>query len=242
MKYKSKYKIKLLYFIPFNYLTFLFFLPNSHFEHWHKYLADQVDQKKLSRSVFRPVQHYLIHIPFMIRRQGPLRAYSTRSMERTIGVFSKLIKSKRSGGKNASNLIERLGLLSYINSVLDIESLVDLIKPASYSTNSYMNHPEDRNGPQLWEPFSTVILNAGSTVEGVSGGRFIKAVKRYYLRSNAAVGSVDFNNLEITLASRLWKNSTIFSSSRYRHIRNETSRGNHHVFFSALDNRFVLIM
>ncbi|GAA5804830.1 hypothetical protein HPULCUR_010338 [Helicostylum pulchrum] len=209
----------------------------SHFEHWLKYLARQVDQKKLSRSVFRPVQHYLTHIPFIIRRQGPLRAYSTRSMERTIGVFSKLIKSKRSGGKKASNLIERLGLQSYISSVLDIEMLINLIKPATYSTNSYMNHPEDRNGPQLWEPFSMVTINADSVIEGVSGGRLVKAIKRYYLRSNSAAGSVDFNNLKITLASRLWMNSTIFSSSRYRQFRNETSRGNHHVFFSALDNR-----
>jgi hypothetical protein len=104
-----------------------------------------------------------------------------------------------------------------------------------------MNHPEDRYGDQLWEPFVTISLNSTSIVEGVSGERFIKAVKKYYLRISIDVSSIDFSNIEVTLASRLLKNSTVFSSLKYRRFRNETSRGNHHVFFSALDNRYVLI-
>ena len=46
-------------------------------------------------GVLKPVQHYLMHIPYMIEKQGVLKAYSGRSMERTIGRYKKLIKSNR---------------------------------------------------------------------------------------------------------------------------------------------------
>lgn len=205
-----------------------------HFNTWHSYLFQQVNQKKkLSRSVFRPVQHYLIHIPFIIRQLGPLRAYSTRSMERAIGVFSKLINSKREGGKNASNIIERLAIQNYLNCILNLEELIDVIKPKPYAETSYINHPSDLVGVQLWEPFFRVILNNQSTVEGIEGRTLIKALKKFYLRSG--IGSIDLANNTIILAARFWNDCTVYSSCMYRRLKKETSRGNQYVMFYCSD-------
>lgn len=207
-----------------------------YFNNWHTYLHQQVDGKKISRSVFRPVQHYLAHIKFIIKRQGPLRAYSTRSMERSIGVFSKLIKSKREGGKNASNIIERLAIYNHVNCVLNIEKLVSLITPRQYTDASYMDHPNDVNGLQLWEPFLPIFeLNDELLVEGVPGKRIKKAIKRFYTRSKSQPISTTTAN-SIVLASRLWASSTVYSSCMYRRLKKETSRGNQYIMFSCSDN------
>lgn len=49
---------------------------------FHSYCRRKIDECKLSVSVFRPVMHYLSHISWIIKRQGPLVVYSTRSQER----------------------------------------------------------------------------------------------------------------------------------------------------------------
>lgn len=176
----------------------------------------------------------------MIRKQGPLRAYSTRSMERSIGVFSKLIKSKKDGGKNASNLIERLGMFNHINLVLPIREAANIINTRSYSSKSYINHPQDPSGPQLWEPFIETNLDNEISVESINGEKIIKALKRYYLRSNTDTRSLNPSQLKITLSSRLLLNSTVFSSSIFRNYKKETSRGNHHIMFSCSNSRYSI--
>ncbi|KAG2200803.1 hypothetical protein INT47_001334 [Mucor saturninus] len=92
----------------------------GYFTTWHTYLLEQVNLKNISRSVFRPVQHYLIHVPYIIKEQGPLSCYSARSMEIVIGIYSKLIKSRRMGGRNASMLIERFTIRNFINGIIDV--------------------------------------------------------------------------------------------------------------------------
>ncbi|OAD74354.1 hypothetical protein PHYBLDRAFT_167768 [Phycomyces blakesleeanus NRRL 1555(-)] len=124
-----------------------------HLKHWHYYLSQQVQNKTISHSVFRPVQHYLVHIPFIVKQLGSLRCYSTRSMERVIGVFSKLIKSKCKSSRNASFLVERFTLHNYINIAISIQNEIDLIQPKLYGRESYMNLSNDPSGAQLWEPF-----------------------------------------------------------------------------------------
>lgn len=49
---------------------------------FHSYCRRKRDACNLSISVFRPVMHYLSHISWIIKRQGPLVVYSTRSQER----------------------------------------------------------------------------------------------------------------------------------------------------------------
>ncbi|OAD76928.1 hypothetical protein PHYBLDRAFT_142435 [Phycomyces blakesleeanus NRRL 1555(-)] len=120
-----------------------------HFKHWHRYLLQQVQNKTISRSVFRPVQHYLVHISFIVKQLGPLRCYSTRSMERVIDVFSKLIKSKCKGNHNASFLVERFTLHNYVNTAISIQNEIDLIQPKPYGRESYMDLPNNPSGVQF---------------------------------------------------------------------------------------------
>lgn len=191
-----------------------------------------MDRKTLSRSVFRPVQHYLIHIPHIIRKQGPLRAYSTRSMERVIGVLSKLIKSKRKGGRNASLLVERFAIRNYVNAVIDIQDELNVIRPQSYNEASFMNLSTDASGAQLWEPFNRAISLEDQSIEGVAGATVKQVLLRYYRRSSGVnTDAVGGNSLVV--AGRLWRDSTVFSSCMYRRRMNEFSRGNHYVMFTS---------
>ncbi|KAI8968145.1 hypothetical protein BDB01DRAFT_824845, partial [Pilobolus umbonatus] len=56
----------------------------------------------------------LIGIPdqrsHITRKNGCMRSYSARAMERNIGRYSKLIKSRVLSGKNAGNVVERLAI------------------------------------------------------------------------------------------------------------------------------------
>ncbi|KAI7862971.1 uncharacterized protein EV154DRAFT_454303 [Mucor mucedo] len=109
--------------------------------------------KNLSRAVFRPVQDYLIHIPLIIRKQGPLRAYSIRTMERTIRKYSKLIRSNRQSEKNSSNIFEKIALPACVGRVID-ECVLNLITTGPYDgESSFVDSPDDTEGSQLWEPF-----------------------------------------------------------------------------------------
>jgi hypothetical protein len=55
---------------------------------------------------------------YMIEQLGPMRAYSARSMERAIGKYKKLIKSKSNVAANAGNVMVRLATRAYINRLL----------------------------------------------------------------------------------------------------------------------------
>ncbi|KAI9010510.1 hypothetical protein CLU79DRAFT_710433, partial [Phycomyces nitens] len=203
-----------------------------HFKDWHAFLLYQVHQKTLSRSVFRPVQHYLIHIPHIIRRQGPLRSYSTRSMERVIGVYSKLIRSKSKGGRNASLLVERFAIHRYIHTAIDLHNHTSIIHPHTYNESSFINIPNDESGAQLWEPFHRNTQLLDDTIEGISSNIVRNALLRYYTR-NTTTYTTEIADSSIVVASCLWKDSTVYSSSIYRKMKNETSRGNHHIMFTC---------
>ena len=88
-------------------------------------------------GVLKPVQHYLMHIPYMIEKQGVLKAYSGRSMERTIGRYKKLIKSKVDAGANAGNVLERFTIYGYVNSLnINIMESLNLLEPKQYTLHT----------------------------------------------------------------------------------------------------------
>ena len=168
----------------------------------------------------------------MIKLQGPLRCYSARSMERVIGVYSNLIKSKRKGGRNASSLVERFAIHNYINTIVNVQNEINLIRPQAYGEESFMNLAGDHTGAQLWEPFDrTVDLNYDS-LEGVSGNKIKEVLIKYYQRSSG-LNVADVTDSTIIVAARLWRDSTVYSSIMYRRRKNETSRGNHYVMFTC---------
>lgn len=176
----------------------------------------------------------------MVKMQGPLRAYSTRSMERSIGKFSRLINSKRHGGRNASNLVERLSIRNYVNCIIDVDDLINPIRPRQYAESSYLNHPDRPSGAQLWEPFVNAVLeDDDEEVEGLPKKAIAKALLKYYQRLFSDSRLRSFHNNELLLASRLWKDSTVISSCMYRNKRRETSRGNQYIMFWSSHKTYV---
>ncbi|OAD75362.1 C2H2-type zinc finger transcription factor [Phycomyces blakesleeanus NRRL 1555(-)] len=214
----------------------------SYFKYWHSFLYQQVQNNTLSRSVFRPVQHYLVRIPYIIKQQGPLRCYSTCSMERVIGDFSKLIKSKSKGGQNASFLVERFAIHNYTSMAISICDEINLIWPKPYGRESYMDLPNDPSSAQLWEPFHQFVNLNDDLVEGVGGPSVKEALLKYYRRTTGLTGH-EFGDSVVVVAARLWMDSTVYSSCMYRRKKNETSHGNHYVMFTCpyRNNRNVIV-
>ena len=166
---------------------------------------------------------------------GPLRTYSTRSLERSIGKYSSAIKSKVASGANAGNVVESFGVRSYIKSVLDINDIINPIIPAPYSSNTYMNNPDESSTSQLWEPFISSCLNSlDSIIEGVPVKSIVKSLKKYHSRvTSMPFGSIVLTDLDITLAARCWIDNRIYSSLFDRRKKKESRRGNHFVMFHS---------
>ena len=190
-------------------------------------MKEQVRRKVLSPRVFKPVVHYLTHIPLMIRKQGPLRVYSARSMERSIGNLKKMIKSKVEAGTNASNIVERNAFFNYVNTLFGDDT-------AGQSEDTHFRSlPGDTDGPQLWEPFvQETLVDGGDRIEGVQMKTVISGLKKYYGRLIPA-NPVDVDiQYTIECSGRLWKDSWVYFSLMNKRITRESRRGNHYVMFT----------
>lgn len=72
-------------------------------------------QGQLTISVFTMNQHLLTHVPTIIEKYGPPRAYSTRSLERAIGEISHNVHSKSTPGTATGNVLLLLACLRWVN-------------------------------------------------------------------------------------------------------------------------------
>lgn len=200
------------------------------FANWHKFLREEIDANRLSVSVFKPNNHYLSHIGFITKKNGPMRVYSARSMERTIGKYSRLIKSTVFSGKNAGNIVERLATRSIVNFSLDITRLLDIIQPNRTSLDDYLELPESsmhNMDHQLWSPFSSANIASDTPIESVPAKVVKKELAKYYTRS----ASCSLNNTHIDISARALLESHVYGSIMYRRIRHENRRGNHYILF-----------
>ncbi len=178
----------------------------------------------------------------MIKAMGPLRAYSSRSMERAIGVISTLIKSKVEAGINASNVVERLALRRYVDFYSDIQQELDLIRPRPYKAESFWNcSTEDQSAPQYWEPFRCGVVATDCNVSfgnwSIPTDALYSCLQQFYrhtLNGEESQSPVDIN---IDIAARAWINSTVYSSLFYRNYRQEFRRSNHIVKFYGYNNK-----
>ncbi|KAI9476581.1 MAG: hypothetical protein EXX96DRAFT_507889 [Benjaminiella poitrasii] len=203
-------------------------MENS-FAAWHQFLQSEINKKNVSLSVFSPVNHYLTHIPYIIRKVGNLRVYSTRSIERTIGRYSKLIKSKVFSGANAGNLVERLAIRGYLNCALSVEQLLDLILPSRNSLDDYTELPylsPYNKKYQLWNPFE----QSNYIPQFISMETFIEKLNVYYTRSKCSL-SIPLNRTldTIKVAARAWIDCHVYRSEMYRKKRPEFCRGNQYI-------------
>ena len=168
----------------------------------------------------------------MIEKQGVLKAYSGRSMERTIGRYKKLINSRVNAGANAGNVLERFSVFGYVNSLnIDIKKSLNLLGPRHYTENSYLSLPSNPAvGPQLWSPMSSVTLSTFSSF--ISSSPFSTALQKFIQRihSRSDPSSSSNNNIS-TIAGRAWYDNFIYSSEFYKQQTRETRRGNHYIMF-----------
>ncbi|OAD71018.1 hypothetical protein PHYBLDRAFT_148233 [Phycomyces blakesleeanus NRRL 1555(-)] len=212
----------------------------NHFSIWHQFLQAEITKNNISISVFSPVNHYLTHIGYMTRKVGNLRVYSTRSMERTIGRYLKLIKSRVFCGKNAGNLVERLAIRGYLNCAFNIEQQLDPIKSNQTSLDDYLelplSSPHSQNH-QLWSPFDQL----GYLAQFVPIPTFIKELTTYYTRSKCTFPIDLHYTLEtVKLVVRAWINNHVYGSEMYKQKRSEVRRGNHYVRINAIYQNHTL--
>jgi hypothetical protein len=201
---------------------------------WNRFLLKEIDEKRILPGVFKPVQHYLNHIPYIIRQQGVLKAYSGRSMERTIGLYKKLIKSKVSAGINAGNILNKSVLYNYIASLdIDIKKKISLLEPKPYNADTYISlDPDNLSSPQLWStPLQKYSL---STLPcDVTSVQFKTALLKFYQRAKSQDCSSSSYE-DVLIAGRCWYNNFVYSSLLYRNYKNERRRGNHYIMFNVL--------
>ncbi|CAO3618584.1 unnamed protein product [Mucor hiemalis] len=187
----------------------------SCFDKWHAYLKEEITKKHLSKSVFTINNHYLSHIGATIRQAGSLRVYSTRSMERTIGRYAKLIKSTVYGVKTSLDNYKELSDLSIHNH----------------------NH-------QLWSPSNYHSLSSlEDNIEGVPSLVFLSAIQSFYIRQKGSVRNTTITvdtTTPITTACRALLHSHVFNSQMYRVRRKESRRGNHYISFRSEQNNKIV--
>ncbi|OAD68567.1 hypothetical protein PHYBLDRAFT_172988 [Phycomyces blakesleeanus NRRL 1555(-)] len=80
----------------------------SNLVEWNLFLESLLSTADIDIGVFTINQHIIQHYPQMIDLYGPPRAYSTRSVERDIGEYSRSIKSNSQVSVNAGNIMIRL--------------------------------------------------------------------------------------------------------------------------------------
>ena len=202
----------------------------KYFEEWVLFLKQEVERENIGSGVLKPTQHYLLHVEYMIQQNGPLRASSARSMERAIGKYKKLVKSKSSVGENAGNVLIRLANRSYISNLpWSISEAVNLLAARPYDENAYENHP--KNPCQLWEPFFKYSMS--SLPFGIDASKMCKALKNFHIRYIPTGLASFLPPIVINAAARAWGYNKVFLSRLYADHKNEHRRGNAFVMFYA---------
>jgi hypothetical protein len=88
----------------------------------------------------------LCHIPFLVKSLGCLGAFSARSLERRIGYTKRAVRSTRSAGINATNLLEQEQIFHFLRlaKIIDFDEPYKKKKKSKKQTFRY--HP--RHDPE----------------------------------------------------------------------------------------------
>jgi len=109
-------------------------------QQWHQFLRREVNTGKLSVAGFTANQHYLRHMSLVVRALGPLRAYSARPLERAIGQYSKMIRSRSRPGAQASNVMYKISAIRYAQ-----RTVPAMRKQASLDSSKHVPGRADRS-------------------------------------------------------------------------------------------------
>jgi hypothetical protein len=152
--------------LPFLFLlkltSLLIYLSSSLYKDWFDYLDKLISTKCISKTMYTFNLHALNHIPHMIEMLGPPRCFSARTLERKIGYMKRSVRSTKSAGKNASNVLEQEQVFSFLH----LAGIGGLEKPYQKMTKSkkptFRYHPKCIKGnldyeatkmyPQQWSP------------------------------------------------------------------------------------------
>ncbi|KAJ1909699.1 hypothetical protein H4219_006360, partial [Mycoemilia scoparia] len=83
-----------------------------HINKWHRHMLLRNAEGKIGDNFFTVSQHYLTHVPYIIRHCGPLRFFSSRPLERTIGHYTHRFKSRSSPGPHAGNILDSISMMN----------------------------------------------------------------------------------------------------------------------------------
>ena len=142
----------------------------------------------------------------ILRELGPLRAYSCRPLERTIGTFSRLTRSKTNPGANIGNVLVRLAALDHVERVQP-----SMIERPTYNDNAFLSMTREAGSPQLWLPMHTLALSTMiDPICDIHPRDLNRVLKNFWLR--AGYGTQEPDDC-VLIGGRLWKDSTVFRST-----------------------------
>lgn len=173
------------------------------------------------------------HIYDLIKRYGPLRYYSCRSLERTIQKYTNLSRSTSAPYQESNNLIERFNYFKTYTALLNQEGLV---APRRTRATEYEDHPDDvdQTMPQLWEKFEIKSLRQDGLIAKVPIADIEAAMKRYFGRLPNGVARLD--NDQIKLAARVRLDDVIIQSRWHRENEKNVRRANNLVIIQAKES------
>lgn len=170
------------------------------------------------------------HMYDLIKKQGPLRYYSCRSLERTIKKFSNLCKSKSRPHQENENLLERYNFFKEFQQQQARESLVPRRQE---SPDAFLDHPNDPEGivPQFLKRFEDTNLHTAQGIYGVEMRKVTEAMQRFYHRTNH-VANVQMEP-EVRLAAQMISNGFLIQSKFHRTHQPQLVRSSNIVIFEA---------
>ncbi|KAI9324817.1 hypothetical protein BD770DRAFT_450216 [Pilaira anomala] len=215
------------------------------FSTWFNYLNKCLVQKMISRTVFRANMHLLLHVPSIIRRMGPLRCLSLRSMERGIGKLKRVMKGSKLVGISAGNILETKAIFNY----LELSGMVTFEKEekerSALAKPIYLEHPLEEGLPQLWGPFASSYnteelrqeIDLGkSKIAGYVTGTWALAMLNYIARRESCPTPsfpLHFFGQEMIIAPKLWCDNTVYSSDLSMRSNKNTTKKGEYIMFSA---------
>ncbi|KAI7895629.1 uncharacterized protein EV154DRAFT_494228 [Mucor mucedo] len=181
----------------------------------------------------------------MIRRMGPLRCYSAKSLERSIGTYKKRIRSSLHPGINAGNIMETKEIFKFFNAsgIFDFSALT--ASPDSNEKN-FEQHPQDATYPQLWSPFDDSFTKVGVLLQGSSDVlicglyctipwcRALMGCMTRLTGMRQRVVLPFHQQQHLRISTRLFHENQVYISELYKKKNRSCSRGGEFVMFEAI--------
>ncbi|OAD70093.1 hypothetical protein PHYBLDRAFT_148655 [Phycomyces blakesleeanus NRRL 1555(-)] len=181
---------------------------------WHSFLRCKISDGKLKSNIFVMNQHMLVHLGFMLREMGPLRAYSCHLIERMISAYTSVIKSRKEPGKNMENVLFRMVAISHCHGNRPART-----GPADKRTSNFEVASDDVAGPQLWSSPTRYSMAELANTIGMEWEDLVQQLLPFW----AGEGVSSFEEQDsVVCTTKMWKDLVVYrvrSSFDSRHVR-----------------------